>query len=100
MLFAVARLPLRDAHDAWRRGENDAAIAQAERWSALHLWPAEYHQLLAAAYLTSGNKTAAHKHLDALRGGRVWLPAISKPEVARRLFAQGRYADFLDYDGA
>ena len=100
MLCAVAWLPLRDARDAWRRGDDRGAIAQAERWSQLRLWPAEYHQFLAAAYFTSGSEAAARVHLDALRGGRVWLPAITKSEVARRLFSVGRYADFLDYDGA
>ena len=100
MLFAVAWLPLRDARDAWRRGDDRVAIAQAERWSKLRLWPADYHQLLAAAYLTSNDDASARRHLDALRGGRVWLPALSKTEVARRLFAARRYAAFLDYDGA
>ena len=100
MMFAVAWLPLRDARDAFRRGEDRVAIAQAERWSRLHLWPAAYHQLLAAAYLTSSDEAQARKHLDALRSGRVWMPAISKTDVARRLFALRRYAEFLDYDGA
>src|SRR5207248_4059154 len=30
----------------------------------------------------------------------VWIPAIDKTEVARQLFARGRYADFLAYDAA
>jgi peptidoglycan glycosyltransferase len=99
-LFVVAWLPLRDARDAWRQGRDAEAIARAERWSQLRLWPSEYQQLLAAAYLASGNDSAARAHLDALRGGTVWFPIVGKDEVARRLFANGRYADFLAYDAA
>jgi peptidoglycan glycosyltransferase len=95
-LFAVAWLPLRDARDAWRAGRDAAAIAACERWSSLHLWPSSYDQLLAAAYLTSGNRAAAQAHLR----GRPWRPVINADEVARRLFAKERYDDFLAYDAA
>jgi len=100
LLFAVAWIPLREARNAWRHGNNAQAIAIATRWSQLHLWPSHYHQVLAAAYLTSGNTTAARAHLDALRGRQLWIPVIDKSDVARQLFGTGRYADFLDYDRA
>ena len=100
LLFAVAWIPLREARNAWRHGKDAQAIAIADRWSQLHLWPSHYHQVLAAAYLTSGNASAARAQLDALRGTQMFVPVIDKSDVARQLFAAGRYADFLDYDGA
>src|SRR6266508_4878117 len=83
LLFAVAWLPLRQARDAWRAGHDAEAIAIAERGSRLHLWPSSYHQILAAAYLTAGNRAAAQPHLPQM--GR---PVIAEEEVARRLFAR------------
>ncbi|HEX9457636.1 MAG TPA: penicillin-binding transpeptidase domain-containing protein [Thermoanaerobaculia bacterium] len=97
-LFAVAWLPLRQGRDAWLRGRDTEAITIGETWSRLHLWPAQYNQLLAAAYLTSGNASAARQHLGAI--GSVRPSLIPKDEVARRLFARGRYDDFLAYDAA
>ena len=98
LLFAVAWMPLRQGRDAWLRGQDAQAIAIGEKWSRLHLWPAQYHQLLAAAYLTAGNESAARPHLGAI--GSVRLSIIPKDEMARRLFARERYADFLVYDAA
>jgi len=92
-LFAVAWMPLRNARDAWLHGHDAEVTGLAE-----HLWPSQYHQLLAAIELTAGRDARAH--LDALRGGRVWIPIVAKEEVARRLFAKGRYAEFLAYDAA
>ena len=98
LLFAVAWIPLVEARNDWRAGQNAEAIQTAERWSALHLWPSEYHQVLAAAFLSAGNASAAQPHLAAI--DHPWMPAIDKAEVARKLFARGRYADFLAYDAA
>ena len=98
LLFAVAWAPVIQARNAWRAGENAEAIAIADRWSQLRLWPGDYQQILAAAFLTAGNDSAAQPHLAAI--GTVWIPAIDKTEVARQLFARGRYADFLAYDAA
>ncbi|HKS21738.1 MAG TPA: penicillin-binding transpeptidase domain-containing protein [Thermoanaerobaculia bacterium] len=95
LLFLVAWLPLRQARDAWRAGHDADAIDIAERWSQLRLWPARYHQLLAAAYLTAGNRAAAQPHLQHMSGS-----LIDEEEVARRLFARERYDDFLVYDAA
>jgi hypothetical protein len=99
-LFFVTWLPLRDARAEWLRGRDDASIARAERWSRMHLWASQYHQLLAVAYMTKGDAAAARRHLDALHGRLVLIPAIPKDDVARRLFASGRYAEFLAYDAA
>ena len=97
LLFGVAWLPLRQSRDAWHARRDAEAIAKAESWSRLRLWPAQYHQLLAAAYLDAGNRTAARPHLDALaHGGRLWFSVLPKDEVARRL----GYDDFLAYDAA
>jgi penicillin-binding protein A len=98
LLFAAALLPLRQGRYAWLRGNNADAIALGEKWSRFHLWPAQYHQLLAAAYLTSGNRAAALPHLGAI--GQPWFSIIPKDEVARRLFAHQQYDDFLTYDAA
>ncbi|MGZ7079912.1 MAG: penicillin-binding transpeptidase domain-containing protein [Thermoanaerobaculia bacterium] len=101
ILAAIAAwLPVRSARDAWRRGDNSAALEQSERWSQLRVWPGQYHQLLAAAYLTAGNTVAAKPHLDAIAGRTLWYSVFSKDEVAQKLFARGRYAGFLSYDAA
>ena len=98
LLFAVAWVPIVEARNEWRDGQTAEAIQTAERWSAMRLWPSEYHQVLAAAFLSAGNGSAARPHLAAI--GTVWIPAIDKAEVGRQLFARGRYADFLVYDSA
>ncbi|HEX3578043.1 MAG TPA: penicillin-binding transpeptidase domain-containing protein, partial [Thermoanaerobaculia bacterium] len=98
LLFAVAWIPLRQGRDAWLRGDDAEAIAIGEQWSRLHLWPAQYHQLLAAAYLTSGPLLKAKEHVSAI--GNIRLSIIPKDEVARRLFAREHYDDFLAYDAA
>jgi penicillin-binding protein A len=98
LLFAAAWLPLRQGREDWLRGNDAAAIAIGEKWSPLHLWPAQYHQLLAAAYLTSGNHAATLHHLGGI--DHPWFSIIPKDEVARRLFARQRYDDFLAYDAA
>jgi hypothetical protein len=98
LLFAVAWLPLRQGRDAWLRGDDGAAVAIGEKWSRLHLWPAQYHQLLAAGYLTSGNAPVAREHLGGI--GNIRFNVIPKDEVARRLFAREHYDDFLSYDAA
>ena len=64
----------------------------------MHLWTHQYEQVLAAAYLTLGNQAAAAPHLAAV--GKPWISPIDKADVARRLFARGRYADFAAYDAA
>jgi peptidoglycan glycosyltransferase len=96
LLFVVTWLPLRQGRDAWLRGDDAEAVAIGEKWSRFHLWPTQYHQLLAAAYLTSGN--TANSHLGGI--GNIHLSIIPKDEVARRLFAHERYGDFLTYDAA
>ncbi|HEV7486652.1 MAG TPA: penicillin-binding transpeptidase domain-containing protein [Thermoanaerobaculia bacterium] len=98
LLFAVAWLPLRQGRDAWLRGDDAGAIAIGEKWSRLHLWPAQYHQLLAAAYLTSGPLVKAEENLTSI--GNLRLSIIPKDEIARRLFAREHYSDFLSYDAA
>jgi len=98
LLFGVAWIPLQQGRDAWLRGHDDEAIAVGEKWSRLHLWPAQYHQLLAAAFLTSGHSSEARRHLNAI--GSMRLSVIPKDELARRLFARERYDEFLAYDAA
>jgi penicillin-binding protein A len=98
LLFAVTWLPLRQGRDAWLRGDNAEAVAIGEKWSRFHLWPAQYHQLLAAAYLTDGPLLKAEENLTSI--GSIRISIIPKDEVARRLFARERYSDFLSYDAA
>lgn len=100
LLAWVSWIPLQRSRDAWRAGMNADAIAQAERWSQMHLWPAHFHQLLAAEYLTVGNDVVAQPHLAALSGRTIFFPIVTKSELAQRLFARGRYADYLAYDRA
>lgn len=100
LLFGVTWLPLRQARTEWREGRTADAIARANSWSRLMLWQRQYRQLLAAAYLTAGNRDAAQEHLRALDGERQWISIVDKSEVANRLFARGRYDDFLAYDEA
>jgi penicillin-binding protein A len=96
LLFGVAWMPLRQARDAWRAGDNARAAAIAGRWSQLHLWPAQYDQVLAAAYLSAHNRAAAQPHLDALAARHPWVSMIAKGELAPRV----SYDDFLAYDAA
>jgi peptidoglycan glycosyltransferase len=98
LLFAVAWIPLRQGRDAWLHGNDAEAVAIGEKWSRLHLWPAQYHQLLAAAYLTDGPLLKAEENLTSI--GNIRISIIPKDEVARRLFARERYSDFLSYDAA
>ena len=92
--LAITWLALDQARDAWLAHRDAEAIAKAELWSRLHIWPAQYHQLLAAAYLEVGNHNAAKPHLDAI--GSPWFSAIAKDDVARRL----KLDDFVAYDAA
>src|SRR5437764_5004681 len=78
LLFAVAWIPLSRSRDAWLHGHDATAIAGGEEWSRLHLWPAQYHQLLAAAYLTSGNTAAARGHLGGF--GNITFLVIQNAE--------------------
>jgi len=96
----VTWLPLRHARDNWRAGRDAQAIAEAERWKGLHVWPGQYQQLLAAMQLTARGRAAAAPYLDALAQRKLWLSVVEKEEVARRLFARGDYAGFLLYDAA
>ncbi|HJW93951.1 MAG TPA: penicillin-binding transpeptidase domain-containing protein [Thermoanaerobaculia bacterium] len=93
-LFAVTWIPVRQSRALWLAHHDGEAIGKAESWSRLHLWPAQYHQLLAAAYLEVGNHNAAKEHLAAI--GSPWISAIAKDEVARRL----KLDDFIAYDAA
>ena len=68
--------------------------------AAWRLYDTREHQRLAAENLIAGRAAAAQPHLDALRGRTIWLPAIAKDDVARKLFASGHYAEFLGYDAA
>jgi peptidoglycan glycosyltransferase len=96
----AALTPARAAGDAWRARRVSEAIEKASWWSWMPLWPNQYHQVLAASYLSVGNPAAAQRHLDAIRGKRLLVNIISKDELASRLFARARYDDFLVYDAA
>lgn len=100
LLAGVAWLPLTQARAKWRAGQTAEAIAYAEEWSRLRLWRSQYHQLLAAAHLSEGRRADAQPYLDKLQHGWLWIPVVTKDEVAKRLFARGGYADFLRYDTA
>ena len=97
-MFGVAWIPVRQARDAFVAGRDGEAIAIAHRWAPLRLWPHQYDQILAAAFLAGGNTKSAEPHLQAI--GQPLIAAIDKSDVARRLFARERYAEFLAYDSA
>lgn len=100
LLAGVAWLPLHQAKTKWLAGDTAGAVKAAEDGVRLKLWRSQYHQLLAAAHLSSGHRADAQKYLDAMQQGWLWIPVVKKDEVARRLFARGAYADFLAYDTA
>src|SRR6266545_4208913 len=106
LLFAVAWLPLRQARDAWRAGHDADAIAIAERWSRLQLWPSSYHQILAAAYLTAGNRAAALAATNHVSDAAAALRTIDKSKVdAKKLAAlqnamAGNVAWIVDRNGS
>lgn len=99
-LVALAWWPLRTSREQWRSGRVAEALSTAQRWSRLRIWPNQYRQLLAAEHLSVGAGDAARPYLDGVRGKRLWVSAVKKSEVAGRLFARGRYEDFLQYDQA
>jgi membrane carboxypeptidase/penicillin-binding protein len=97
----VAWLPLLQARASWRAGKNADAVTEAARWAKMQPWRAQHHQLLAAAWLSAGSDAAASPHLRSVaQTSRVWIPIVRKDEVARHLFARGRYDQFLAYDSA
>lgn len=98
LALGVAWLGLREARTAWLAGKDAQAIAVAHRWSQYRAWSRQYNQILAAAYLSAGNSASAQQHLQGI--GRIWISAIDKEDVARRLFARERYTEFLAYDAA
>ena len=79
-LFVVTWIPIRQARALWLAHHDAEAIAKAESWSRLHLWPAQYHQILAAAYLGSGRRAQAKPHLDAI--GSPWISAVALKDIA------------------
>src|SRR5215212_9860836 len=99
-LFVVTWIPLKRARAAWRANQIAEAISTAEAWSRMKLWPRQYHQVLAASYLSIGDRRNAQPHLDALSTGRTWFSSLKKSEVANRLFKRSRYDEFLAYDAA
>jgi hypothetical protein len=99
-LAALAWWPLRRARAEWQAGRAAEAIAQANRWSALRMWPNQYRELLAAAHLSAGNAAAAKPYLDALRGRTLWISVVRKPVLANRMFARGMFDDYIAYDTA
>jgi hypothetical protein len=98
LFAAITWMPLRRARAEWRGGRVAEAIAEAQSWSRTQMWPNQYEQILAIAFLTAGRFDAAKPHLDALRGRELRLSLVPKSEVANRLFARGEYAHYLDYD--
>ena len=98
LLAGLAWLPVRAARAEWRAGRNAESIVQAEKWKGVRLWPNQYRQMLAVSHLTAGNRSAAQRHLDGLRGKKLLISAVPKSEVAARLFAEGAHQDFLNYD--
>ena len=100
LFAAVTWMPLRSARNEWRTGHFADAIDDGQRWSQTRMWPNQFHQLLAVAYMSRKQESAAQPHLDALRGKTLTFSLLPKDEVARTLFAQGQYESFLRYDEA
>ncbi len=94
----VTWFPLRNARNEWRAGQYAEAIEHADHWSHMHMWPNQYHQMLAMAYLASDQARAARPHLEALRGRLLMFSIVPKDEVGAKLFAEGQYGSFLQYD--
>lgn len=98
LLLFVAWLPVRQARAAWKGGHDAEAISIVNRWSPLRLWSRQYAQIRAATFLIAGNRAGAEPSLARI--GSPMISAIEKGDVARRLFARERYAEFLAYDAA
>lgn len=98
LLSFVAWMPLRNARAAWRAGRSGEAAAVAMSGSRFRIWPGAYRQMIAVALLTAGKTAEGRAYLERQGAGRVWLSAVSKPEVAKALFARGLYEEFLLYD--
>ncbi|HVS31500.1 MAG TPA: penicillin-binding transpeptidase domain-containing protein [Thermoanaerobaculia bacterium] len=96
----ISLIPVRRASESWKFGRVAEAVDAADSWSRLRLWPNQYHQILAASHLSTGDSAAAQPHVDAIRGKRLVLDMIPKDELATRLFERRRYDDFLVYDAA
>lgn len=101
VVYLLAGLPLRQAHQLWRNGEYVEATDLLQRWSRLRLRPGDYEIELAATYLLSDDPGLARPYLDkAGARGRQFFQPITKLEVASKLIAAGRYAEFIAYDKA
>ncbi|HYM61705.1 MAG TPA: penicillin-binding transpeptidase domain-containing protein [Thermoanaerobaculia bacterium] len=101
LVYIVTGFALHDAARAWRNGHPAEAAIIAENGARWFIRSSDYDQLLAIAYSTAKKPELAAPHLENLaRGGRIWFPVIPKSEVAQRLIAFGRYAEFLAYDQA
>ena len=95
---AVTWVPLRTARNDWRAGRYADAIEGADRWSHMRMWPNQYRQMLAIAYLSSHRPRAARPYLEPLHRKTLLLSLVPKNEVAAKLFAEGQYGSFLQYD--
>src|SRR4051812_13098485 len=73
LFAAVTWMPLRSARDEWAHGRYADSIATAEQWAQTRMWPNQYHQILAVAYLSSKHAAAAQPHLQALQGKTLTL---------------------------
>lgn len=101
VVYLLAGVPLRQAHQLWRNGEYVEAADVLQRWSKLRLRPGDYEMELAATYLLSDDPGRARPYLNRIGSrGRQFLQPITKLEVASKLVAAGRYAEFIAYDKA
>ncbi|HET7712463.1 MAG TPA: penicillin-binding transpeptidase domain-containing protein [Thermoanaerobaculia bacterium] len=100
LLCFISYQPVRRAHAEWRANRNAEAIATSQKWLSFPLWRGQHRQILAAAYLTSSRPELAEPHVSSLKRRRPRLTILDWTEVATRLFAAGRYAEYLDFDQA
>lgn len=94
-------VPLERAERHLIAGDARSAIDALHPWARLRLRPAQYEQLLSAAYLLEGEDEAAGRWLERAGGRRpAWFPAIAKQDLGEQFLARGMYEPFLRWDSA
>ncbi|MHB0969255.1 MAG: penicillin-binding transpeptidase domain-containing protein [Thermoanaerobaculia bacterium] len=101
VIYVAAGVPLRSAREAWREERFADAAKSLDRWSRLHLRPAEYDHLNLVVALSEGRSRDAEPLLGRVaERGRSLFPVVRKAEVMESLVNAGRFEETLKYDAA
>lgn len=101
LVWWMIGIPIQRAEERLVAGDARGAIEALQPWARLHLRPAEYEQILSAAYLLEGEAEAAEPWMKrAAWRRRPWFPAVAKEDVGRVFLARGLYEPYLRWDSA